>query len=203
MALKEEMINDLMKEENLKNLYKFLYFREFANFNVKGNNIVGFNGGISEELVKKLLDKVKNSGVGNPNIKIGKLFDLVTTKQCLMIYDGEYIKTPEFNYRRYPDSSTIFITSFIPSGFENDSRGVVTLSIDVIPRFDINMSSVIVKKRVMSNLFESFNYVIYSPDKRFNYELSQHGITLVTPEDIGLEGKFTDHTGYRHFAERR
>jgi len=201
MERKEAMIEDLMNEENLKSLYKFLYFKNFTSCKVKGGNIAGFSG-VSDEFRKKLLDKVNDTDVGNPKIKRDRIFDLVTTRQCLMIYDGAYIKIPEFNYRRYPDSSTIFITSYIPNEFRSDSKGVVKLSIDVIPRFDINMSNVILKKRIMSDLFDSFNYVIYSLDKRFSYELSQRGITLVTPKDIGLEGEITDHSNTRHFARR-
>lgn len=200
--IKKKMITDLMKGENLKKFYKYLYFNDFYSCNVKGNDIGGYNGGIPDELVKKLLNEVNNTDVGNPKIKRRRLFDLVTTRQCLMIYDGTFIKVPEFNYRRYPDSSTIFITSFIPSEFRSDSKGVVTLSIDVVPRFDINMLNVIFKKSIMSVLFDSFNYVIYSPDKRFSYELSQRGITLVTPIDIGLEVEFSDYSDIRHFARR-
>lgn len=200
--IKKKMITDLMKEDNLKKFYKYLYFNDFYSCNVKGNNIVGYNGGIPEELVKKLLKEVNNTDVGNPKIKRRKLFDLVTTRRCLMIYDGASVQIPKFNYRRYPDSSTIFITSFIPSEFRSDSKGVVTLSIDVVPRFDVNMLNVTFKKSMMSFLYDSFNYVIYSPDKRFSYELSQQGITLVTPKDIGLEVKFSDYSDIRHFARR-
>jgi hypothetical protein len=201
-VIKKKMISDLMKEENLKKLYKYLYFNDFCNCNVKGNNIGGYNGGIPDELVKKLLSEVNNTYVGNPKIKRKKLFDLVTTRRCLMVYDGTSVQIPKFNYRRYPDSSTIFITSFIPSEFRSDSKGVVTLSIDVVPRFDINMLNVTLKQSIMSGLIDSFNYVIYSPDKRFSNELSQRGITLVTPKDIGLEVKFSDYSDMRHFARR-
>ena len=110
-----------MKEENLKKLHEFLFIKDhFSNCNVKGNTIAGYNGGISDELEKQLLDKANDSGIGIPKIRMGKLFDMVSTQQILIISNGTDIKIPEYDYRRYPDGATIFITSFVPSEFYTD-----------------------------------------------------------------------------------
>ena len=177
---KEELIQQLERKENIKKLYDHFYMGKFDRYRIKGSQ-VGNYGLPNYKQIFKMANEINLQ----PTVKRSRFFDLKISIPNLLVYDGESIKLLEHAYKSYPDG-VVMIGSFT-CNFQPNARGVITLNIDVIPKFDLNSFNLLLKKRTASLLSDSFNYVIYSPDTRFESELERHGIRFLTPNALGLE----------------